>query len=1845
MLGFYRAHNRATVCKPRRSQLKGWMMCLKFRAGLLCGKWLVIGTLLAVALHGNLYAQSFRAAASAGVTSGTTSLTINKPTGTTSGDVMIAAIAVRPNTATITAPSGWTLIRRTDQASGTVNSQAIYRKVDGGGEPASYTWTLGGSPTGAAGGIMTFYGIDTTTPVNVENGQATASALTHATPSVTTTVNNTLLVTAHSFSSSATWTPAGGMTEAVDGSSDAVPNAGGISLEMSYVTQTSAGSTGTKTATASNDADTGVAQILALQGSVPAPVATAATNIQATSFSANWNASSGATGYRLDVATDSGFTSFVTGYNNLNVSNVLTYSVNSNISAGTTYYYRVRAYDGSGTSGNSNTISLTTACSGAGTFQYRKSFTVQAGQVSGGPHTNFPMLINITSDNNLRTVANLGYVASYDAGTGDPRDILFRASDGRTQLDHEIETYDAATGQLVAWVRVPSLNTGTVIYMYYGNSCIASSTQNKTGVWNSNFKGVYHLKETSGGANAIADSTANANHGTDYNSPTLGASGQINGCVDFNGTSHRIDAATSSSLDITGNQITLSAWFRAQNIPGIPQIIFTKPVATGSHNNPYHQYSLHLLNDSPYTPRFWLTIGGTGRSIASSQTVVADTWHLLTGVYDGATMQIYLDGVQRGSVAQTGNISSYNTPLRIGANGAPGEFFKHNIDEVRVANTARSAGWIATEYNNQKSPSTFYSLGDEQNLGYSFRKQITIDYTKVGASCGSGLSNFPVLINISGDADLKTTGNSGHVTSASGYDIIFRSSDDKTKLDHEIEKFDGTSGHGDLVAWVRIPTLSNSANTSIYMYYGNSNISSSQENKNGVWDSNYKGVWHLHNSIYLDSTQYSNNGTNTNTTDNASAKIAGARTFNGTNANVSLGSGTTVDDIFNGGGTISAWIYPTGWGTGTFGRILDKADGNLTDLGWAWQLGNQSGNGNTQSLHIRRDFTSTYGRWNTPTNSISLNAWQHVVLVYDDSSTANNPVMYINGVSQTITKQVNPSGGSWSTDAAQTLLIGDTSGATHRTFAGTIDEARLYKGTLTACWIQTEYNNQNSPSTFYNVGAESAGPTAINLLSFTATGQGAAMGVTWQTAQESDNKGFDLYRGTSPSGPWVKLNSGLIPSGSVSGEGVSYTFIDTGVSRGRLYYYKLEDVDVSGTRTQNGPVCVDWDADGMPDDWEIAHRLNPAVNDANLDPDGDGVPNWLEWQRGTDPFNWDSDGDGIPDGAEKKRPGYSGGSGNVDLGESVQVISSDSTGVTLELLTRSFDTTPVQVGGQAFERLRVPAYVHGFTPEVGRPQLPVKGILLDVPADKTAVLQVLSAERRVLPGYRVYPAPGHRVGDKGQLEEVFVWDEAAYRADALFPAAAAELSTAYVHRGQTKQRLIFHPLRFNPATGELIQTERIRVRVEFYPASGGEKFDSAQGAGNQMAASEGGIHPAAAAAQGWSIPAGAAYKVSTEGEGIYRVTREWLTAQGIGSTEIDAIDLSRLQLFHLGVEQALHVVDANSNNRLDPGDSITLYAAAVPAAYAKYAKYNVYWLIDAGSASPLRMATINGAPAGAPLAVSHPFTVHHELDQGYLQNSPGPDGMDRWLFPAVALGPGFAGGGTAQSFTLTLAGVAGAGELALRLYSPYATDHSASVSLNSVSLGSVTWSGTGFREARFAGVSLLEGANTVAVSCESGEDKIYFDWFEADYARSFAAAADSLKFTHCGRRWLRDQRLQHERCGALRDQRCRRGQAGGQRHYQRQRPLRDRGATRRRRGNSELPGGGCRRAQDASGYPQGYGLKPIRFNERRGLDPDHAPGDRLGRYRGRAELGAEPGRVASGPGAAHGGGGCQRHLR
>ena len=192
-------------------------------------------------------------------------LNVATPSGTTANDVMIAAIGVRPATVAITPPSGWTLVRRVDN--GTNISLAVYRKVAGASEPASHAWGVSGA-TYAVAGIQSFAGVDTTNPIDVENGQATATSLTHATPSVTTTTANTMLVTAHTFATSTTWNPPTGMTEGYDVQVQPVAAGLGQSVEGNYAVQAAAGASGAKTATANGgagDEGAGATHIMALR--------------------------------------------------------------------------------------------------------------------------------------------------------------------------------------------------------------------------------------------------------------------------------------------------------------------------------------------------------------------------------------------------------------------------------------------------------------------------------------------------------------------------------------------------------------------------------------------------------------------------------------------------------------------------------------------------------------------------------------------------------------------------------------------------------------------------------------------------------------------------------------------------------------------------------------------------------------------------------------------------------------------------------------------------------------------------------------------------------------------------------------------------------------------------------------------------------------------------------------------------------------------------------------------------------------------------------------------------------------------------------------------------------------------------------------------------------------------------------------------------------------------------------------------------------------------------------------------------------------------------------------------
>jgi hypothetical protein len=90
------------------------------------------------------------------------------------------------------------------------------------------------------------------------------------------------------------------------------------------------------------------------------PTALGATDVTNSSFTAHWSSVNGAIGYKMDVSTKQSFSSYVPPYQNLDVGNSTSHAV-TGLNANTNYYYRLRAYNGNGTSPNSNVISVKTA--------------------------------------------------------------------------------------------------------------------------------------------------------------------------------------------------------------------------------------------------------------------------------------------------------------------------------------------------------------------------------------------------------------------------------------------------------------------------------------------------------------------------------------------------------------------------------------------------------------------------------------------------------------------------------------------------------------------------------------------------------------------------------------------------------------------------------------------------------------------------------------------------------------------------------------------------------------------------------------------------------------------------------------------------------------------------------------------------------------------------------------------------------------------------------------------------------------------------------------------------------------------------------------------------------------------------------------------------------------------------------------------------------------------------------------------------------------------------------------------------------------------------------------------
>jgi len=360
-------------------------------------------------------------------------------------------------------------------------------------------------------------------------------------------------------------------------------------------------------------------------------------------------------------------------------------------------------------------------------YGYYKQITIDHSRVAGDL-TNYPLLFSVT-DANLKTVANGGHIQHTASGGASgsltvPADLVFSPNaDGSSKYDFEVEKYDATTGELVAHVRIPSVSSSsdTTFYLVYGNSSLTTSQENVAGTWDANFIGVFHLGEGAGSPayNSVGGS------GTYVSLPTQ-ATGKIGFGQQLDGTNDYINSGIAQTANYT-----FEAWVRPDVTTG--QKIFGS--YTGGN---YVQV--------PFYPNGYVTTFVSGY-ISGSVAISAGVWSYCVGTKSGSSIVTYVN--TSSNTGSTAN-SPGNSFIQIGARGDNGDKYDGTLDEVRISNTARTANYITTCYNNQSSPSTFYSVGSEETEPsapvegrlYVFGSLIANSFV-LGRNLGADNANYP----------------------------------------------------------------------------------------------------------------------------------------------------------------------------------------------------------------------------------------------------------------------------------------------------------------------------------------------------------------------------------------------------------------------------------------------------------------------------------------------------------------------------------------------------------------------------------------------------------------------------------------------------------------------------------------------------------------------------------------------------------------------------------------------------------------------------------------------------------------------------------------------------------------------------------------------------------------------------------------------------------------------------------------------------------------------------------------------------------------------------------------------
>jgi MSHA biogenesis protein MshQ len=351
------------------------------------------------------------------------------------------------------------------------------------------------------------------------------------------------------------------------------------------------------------------------------------------------------------------------------------------------------------------------------------------------------------------------------------------------------------------------------------------------------------------------------------------------------------------------------------------------------------------------------------------------------------------------------------------------------------------------------------------------RRLITIFASKVAGD----LADFPLLIALPSDTDLAANARDD------GNDIQFTVG--AVAIPHELELFDGETGQ--LTAWVRVPNLSATTDTVIYLHYGDNTAALPLEDPAAVW-AGYAGVWHLEESaagtgnagIYLDSTANAHHARDEVTTAAQQGYIG-----NGLELSEVAREYAQVDDVVgswpveNGGLdldksdlTISAWIrYVADQESSS--SIVRKGAGSPDQAGYWFHYGRGT---NQLRLYVSDGMNPRFTASSSAVPAINDQEWHYVSVTMLRTPTSDQIDFYLDG--ESAGGEISSVIADSSANGDNEFVIGGRSSMNERYWNGALDEIRVSSTPRDLSWVLTEMNNQSDPASFYMVGAPEAIP-------------------------------------------------------------------------------------------------------------------------------------------------------------------------------------------------------------------------------------------------------------------------------------------------------------------------------------------------------------------------------------------------------------------------------------------------------------------------------------------------------------------------------------------------------------------------------------------------------------------------------------------------------------------------------------------------------------------------------------------------------------------------------------------------